>query len=672
MKKKVFSVCRLIIINLIITLLSYLVYIQFSNKIIKKVNDYKYYFILFFILFIVVFRLYSFLKDKFVNLMDYIILDFSIFSFLLLLYYSAIYYYFIILLCDYIYLGIRIVFLTMYSTLYKNEKNLFTIKEVTESILKKEKLPSHFLLDEEAVNYDFLNRGFQVNDLTKSIRDINFNGRFTIGVIGEWGHGKTTLINNCIYKLNSPQYLLFQFNPWMYGSTSKLFEAFFNQMPNEVFPHNIRNLKLIKAIVELITKHDYKIFDTMGIDELNNYKRILSTNLIRSGKKIVIIIDNLDRLNSDTLISLLGMIYNYFDIKNMVFILSYDQNAVNKILKDNGIKEGYLDKIVQKEIDVSIIDYASLSDKYVMTMSALTEYYLSDVLDQSNLEYLVGEVKKFALYLAKQQLSLRDFKRYLNSMILPYLQESPRLLNTIDYYIISYIHMFYPSSYKTIYQRKEDLLDNKIDSFIDEFDKPCHPLLNYIFINTNENAKAFSEVPDTSIDEKVISDSNFFYSYFTLAQNSRSTILNRIEDIVNSFKKNSISNKQWKAELKEVIQIAIDKNYIRKTFNYLTNYLLILDEEERSLFIKEFLTLYPFDNIDNKKIMNDLLTFLLQELFYSHKEENMKTIINGLDKAMSEQIIKEVNSILNISSANNIKVLSRLLEERKDFLKNED
>lgn len=70
--------------------------------------------------------------------------------------------------------------------------------------------------------------------------------------------------------------------------------------------------------------------------------------------------------------------------------------------------------------------------------------------------------------------------------------------------------------------------------------------------------------------------------------------------------------------------------------------------------------------------MNDLLTFLLQELFYSHKEENMKTIINGLDKAMSEQIIKEVNSILNISSANNIKVLSRLLEERKDFLKNED
>lgn len=126
MKKKVFSVCRLIIINLIITLLSYLVFIQFSNKIIKKVNDYKYYFILCFILFIVVFRLYSFLKDRFVNLMDYIILDFSIFSFLLLLYYSAIYYYFIILLCDYIYLGIRIVFLTVYSTLYKNEKNLFT------------------------------------------------------------------------------------------------------------------------------------------------------------------------------------------------------------------------------------------------------------------------------------------------------------------------------------------------------------------------------------------------------------------------------------------------------------------------------------------------------------------------------------------------------------------
>ena len=121
----------------------------------------------------------------------------------------------------------------------------------------------------------------------------------------------------------------------MYGSTSKLFEAFFNQMPNEVFPHNIRNLKLIKAIVELITKHDYKIFDTMGIDELNNYKRILSTNLTRSGKKIVIIIDNLDRLNSDTLISLLGMIYNYFDIKNMIFILSYDQSAVNKILKDH-------------------------------------------------------------------------------------------------------------------------------------------------------------------------------------------------------------------------------------------------------------------------------------------------------------------------------------------------
>lgn len=666
MEKKIFKICRLIIINFIVTLLCYCGFNRFPNKIIEVINVYKYEIILFIVLITIIFRLYSFLEDKFLNFLDCIVLDVSIFSLLILLHYFLFKYYYIILSCDFAYVGIRIVFLTAQSTFGENEKNTFTLSEIIENISKNKRLPSYFIFNEEPVNYDLLSRSFLINDLIKNINNVDFISRFNIGITGEWGYGKTTLINNCICKLDEEKYLIFRFNPWMYGSTSKILNGFFNQIPSEIFPHNIRNLNLIRSIVELITKHDYKIFDIVSVDNLRIYKKILSTNLNKSGKKLVVVVDNLDRLNSTALISLLGIIYNYFNVKNVVFILSYNKSAVNKILENNGIKKEYMEKIVQKEMDVSIMDYASLSNEYVITMSSLTEYYLSDILDPSKLEYLIGEVKKFALYLAEQQLSIRNFKRYLNSMILPYLQNDPRLLNVIDYYIISYIHMFHQNSYRNIYQLRGDLLNGEINSIINEFDKECHPLINYLFKNTDRDAESFSDAQDISIDEKVINDKNFFYNYFTVFKNSGSVILNRIEDIVNRFKKDN-SDERWKKELKDVIKLAIDEKYIDKTFNYLTNYALILNEEKRSLFVSKVFTSYPFSKLNDKKLMSNMTSFLVQELFYLHEKEYMKTIINSLDKIMLERVSREVDSMLSISDSENIKILSMLLKEREKF-----
>lgn len=65
--------------------------------------------------------------------------------------------------------------------------------------------------------------------------------------------------------------------------------------------------------------------------------------------------------------------------------------------------------------------------------------------------------------------------------------------------------------------------------------------------------------------------------------------------------------------------------------------------------------------------MSNMTSFLVQELFYLHEKEYMKTIINSLDKIMLERVSREVDSMLSISDSENIKILSMLLKEREKF-----
>lgn len=85
---------------------------------------------------------------------------------------------------------------------------------------------------------DCLNIQKFAKNLTTNIEnyfnDSERNESLTIGITGEWGSGKTSLLNlidNLLNKENNKKDIeIIRFNPWIYSSHNQLMEQFFDEI----------------------------------------------------------------------------------------------------------------------------------------------------------------------------------------------------------------------------------------------------------------------------------------------------------------------------------------------------------------------------------------------------------------------------------------------------------
>lgn len=91
------------------------------------------------------------------------------------------------------------------------------------------------------VTDDKLDREEFAKNLAKAVTNLpTYESSFTIGLIGEWGSGKTSILNLFEKNINSDKIILIKFNPWNFTEMNNLFDSFFNTL--------IGNLKKKKTI----------------------------------------------------------------------------------------------------------------------------------------------------------------------------------------------------------------------------------------------------------------------------------------------------------------------------------------------------------------------------------------------------------------------------------------
>src|SRR5581483_4002911 len=76
---------------------------------------------------------------------------------------------------------------------------------------------------------DKLNRSRFSREIARSVGNWSGKDSLVVGLIGEWGSGKSTIKNFIIYHLKGDAYLL-EFNPWQWSGQDKLLEAFLWQL----------------------------------------------------------------------------------------------------------------------------------------------------------------------------------------------------------------------------------------------------------------------------------------------------------------------------------------------------------------------------------------------------------------------------------------------------------
>ena len=151
-----------------------------------------------------------------------------------------------------------------------------------------------------------------------------------------------------------------EFNPWLCNSPEQVTQDFFATLINELSPKHStlsRDINKYAKLLNKIAKPSLSIFGidldlTPGDDSLDELKENISKKLAKLPKKVVILIDDTDRLEGNEVFEILRLIRNTADFKNVIYIATYDKEYVTDVLKGNKIKEpsAYLEKIFQTEV----------------------------------------------------------------------------------------------------------------------------------------------------------------------------------------------------------------------------------------------------------------------------------------------------------------------------------
>jgi GTPase SAR1 family protein len=235
------------------------------------------------------------------------------------------------------------------------------------------------------------------NGLTKFIN--NSNTPITIALQGEWGSGKTSLMNSLQKNLSdsdNSKYHSIWLNTWEYAlmkdaqstlmdiitgliqETSKIAkvdETKTNKLLNSLWSG-------IKDTSKVITKNAINkgldgageivnAFFTQGkstIGEVRNELEVIIKECIKKDNKqgFIFFIDDLDRIDPPIAVQLLELLKNIFTLKNCVFILAIDYDVVIKGLEPKFGKlteknerefRSFFDKIIQVPFSMPVSNY---------------------------------------------------------------------------------------------------------------------------------------------------------------------------------------------------------------------------------------------------------------------------------------------------------------------------
>ncbi|QWG70408.1 NTPase KAP (plasmid) [Bacillus mycoides] len=324
---------------------------------------------------------------------------------------------------------------------------------------------------------DQLNRSYFVNRLVESVNSWKEKDSIVIGLYSEWGTGKTSVLNLMKEKFElEKNTVLVSFNPWYFKDEEQLILQFFNKLIIEIernflgeksklisnikkYSQKITSVSLRMGVVNLAIKD----FITSGQpdSDIQNLKKDIEKQLEREGKKIIVLIDDLDRLDDKEVHSIFKLVKVIADFSYTTYILSLDEEKVGEILseqysskKENEVGQSFLEKIVQVPLHLPPANPSVISNVIFEGIEEIlkeNDVILSyDILAvwQSDWE------STFGLF----PITIRAAKRYQNSIYfsLPLVKDE---VYFADYLCIEGIRVFLPNVYKFIYKNSNGLLN---------------------------------------------------------------------------------------------------------------------------------------------------------------------------------------------------------------------
>ena len=287
----------------------------------------------------------------------------------------------------------------------------------------------------KSIKKDELGRDNYVKNLANRIRSYSGSDSLTIGLIGPWGCGKTSLLNFLAEELEKTGKAIAveRFNPWNFSQQDRLVSTFFATLSSIVArvdksaearrasealdlfalataPASLIGLGFVSEGAKALSSMSKELAKTFG--DVEAVKSEISSALEKSPKRYVIVIDDIDRLTHSEICQVFQLVKSMADFKNVVYVLAFDREIVASALDSitGGHGDGFLEKVVNIALRVPPVTQRQIRQ---MLLDVLRPYSLR----QREYNWSNRRLQNIIEFGAKNMTTVRQIGRFANALV---------------------------------------------------------------------------------------------------------------------------------------------------------------------------------------------------------------------------------------------------------------
>jgi predicted KAP-like P-loop ATPase len=341
----------------------------------------------------------------------------------------------------------------------------------------------------QSIEEDLLQRSGFVENLCRIFETALPDESAVFALYGEWGSGKTSVKNLLIKELSnrgekSP--IAIDFNPWAFSGQDQVLEAFFSEIGKSIggkpngekvaeefkklgayLSYGAKAVKTIHVGLDLFGIPGSKIVGMVGEQlesgsknakaysedlsdvspiSLEDVQKDLKDALAKLKRPVLIILDDLDRLAPDQLLTIFQIVKQNANLPGVNYLLLMDIETIAKRLEQKGLGAEFIEKIVQFDLALPHVSSEDLKNILKEGFKAVMGKYEGQInWERWEESWINGGQNLFT--------TLRRIKRFLHTLkfsIKFFANNDVLEVDPVDLFLIESVRKFAPNTYALI------------------------------------------------------------------------------------------------------------------------------------------------------------------------------------------------------------------------------
>lgn len=312
-------------------------------------------------------------------------------------------------------------------------------------------------------NEDALDRKPFVDALEAAVRRPREHS-LTFGLDGAWGSGKTTILNALANRLRRHQAIIVRFDAWSFREPDRVVSNYLLQLGRALVDAgalpNVRPIirRLGLGIAQLAGSRVHDVAkDWLSLDGTASVEETLDdlrANLGAQRRLVVVLVDDLDRLDQDELHAALRMLRLFANLPRVAHVLAYDRRQLGRVLFPSDMSGqmagDYLAKIVNVELSL-----ATPTPQAADRLLGAALQPLLDIVGDQQSQRFVQRLNSVPRQVFVEALPTpREIRRVAATTALVWPQLA-RDVNLFDLFVLQVIHARFPRVFGAIHAHPE-------------------------------------------------------------------------------------------------------------------------------------------------------------------------------------------------------------------------